>query len=118
MSVLKIYKIHPVGNHLLFRSRGRATRKSTCARRKVENNNDSKVPDLLGNPHVNPMVNPPCSRLTVRWGKLSHNRNLTLVQLFQLWCFNSRKIGKPVMINLFLAKEQNTEGIHSVFGSQ
>ena len=39
-SKLKIYEIHPVGNHLLFPSMGRGTCESKYPRRKVENNND------------------------------------------------------------------------------
>ena len=36
-SKLKFYKIHHVGNHLLFRSRGRVVRELIYPRRKVEN---------------------------------------------------------------------------------
>ena len=55
-SKLKIYEIHPVGNHLLFRSMRRATCESKYARRKVENNNDPKSPDLVAYPPVGTAV--------------------------------------------------------------
>jgi hypothetical protein len=57
-SKLKIYETHPVGNLLLFRSRGRATRESTYAWRKVGNNNDPITPHLL--------AYPPCTAVDLR----------------------------------------------------
>ena len=49
-SKLKIYEIHPVGNHLLFPSMGRGTCESKYPRRKVENNNDPKSLYLVAYP--------------------------------------------------------------------
>jgi hypothetical protein len=57
-SKLKFYKIHPVRNHLLFRSRGRATCESTYARRKVENKTAQNCAhwERIGIPHVQTFV--------------------------------------------------------------